>query len=114
MYSIPQRGRLPGARSVEAVVCYPEVGGPSVEAVRVHRFDPRQRFHCAENGLLERARRCQLCLKVAEFRAIRKPAMPQQEAALFERDALLSIGQVVNVVAVVREHATIAIEIADR
>ena len=53
----------------------------------------------------------QLRLQVAELGARRQPAVPQQVADFFERRVPREI---VDVVAAVREHAAIAVEIADR
>ena len=61
-------------------------------------------------GSDDRPRRRELRLQVAELGAVRQPAVPEQVADLLERRALREI---VNVVAVVRKNAAIAIQITD-
>ena len=78
---------------------------------RVHAIDRRQAAHQPDDRLGQRPRRRQLRLQIAELRARRQPAMPEQVADLLEGREL---GQVVDVVAAVGEHAALAVEIADR
>ena len=49
-----------------------------------------------------------------EFGAVRQPAVPEQEADLLERRAALGVRQIVDVVALIRQHAPVAVEVADR
>ncbi len=65
----------------------------------------------ANDRLGQRPAGDQLRLQIAELGARRQPAMPEQEADFFERRVT---GEIVDVVAAVREHAAIAVEITDR
>ena len=68
-------------------------------------------FITPQHRLGQRARRGELRLQIAELGAVRQPAVPEQVADFLERRAAREI---VDVVAVVRQHAAIAIEVADR
>ena len=61
-------------------------------------------------GFGQRPRGGQLRLQVAELGARRQPAMPEEVADFLEGRVLR---QLVDVVAAVREHAAVAVEIAD-
>ncbi len=80
---------------------------------RVHAVHARQRLHGAQDRLGQRARGRQLRLQIAEFGPGRQPAVPQQVADFLERRAAFGVRQVVDVVAVIREHAAVAVEKAD-
>ena len=77
---------------------------------RVHAVARGQLLHEAQDRLAERPRRGELRLQIAELGAIRQAPVPQQVADLLERRALR---QIVDVVAEIRQHATIAVEITD-
>ena len=78
---------------------------------QVHAVAGGQRAHQALHAFGQRPRGDQLRLQVAELGARRQAAMPQQVADFFERRVPR---QVVDVVTAVRQHAAIAIEVADR
>ena len=65
----------------------------------------------AQDAFGQRPRGDQLRLQVAELGARRQPPVPEQIADFFERRVPREI---VDVVPAVRQHAAIAIEIADR
>ena len=79
-------------------------------AQRVHAVGGRKLLHEAQDRLAERTGGGKLRLQVPELGAIRQPPVPQEVTDLLERRALR---QIVNVVPVVRQHATIAVEITD-
>jgi hypothetical protein len=46
--------------------------------------------------------------------AIRQPAVTQKKARFFEGGPALGVGEIVNVVALIRQNTAIAVEIANR
>ena len=80
----------------------------------VHAVHARERSHGAENRLGQDARRGERGPHVAKLGPGRQPAMPEQIADFFEGRALLGVREIVNVVAVIRENASRAVEIANR
>ena len=79
-------------------------------AHRVHEVARRQRPKQPDDGLREGAVPGQLGLQVAELGPGRQPAAPQQVAHLLEGGVPR---QIVDVVSVVREHATLTVEVTD-
>src|SRR5262245_31824384 len=77
----------------------------------VHAVAGRQRTQQPQHGFRQRPARAQLRLQIAELGARRQTPVPQQVADFLERGVA---GEVVDVVPAVREHASIAIEVADR
>jgi hypothetical protein len=86
-----------------------ESGGNGAKSI--HSIHRRQRSHQPDNRLGQRARGGQLRLQIAKLLARRQAAVPQQVADFLEGGGS---GEVVNVVAAVREYAAIAVEVADR
>ena len=77
---------------------------------RVHRVAVGQHPHQPQNRLWERARGGQLRLKVPQFGARRQPPVPQEITDFFEGGVPCEI---VDVVTAIRQHAAVAVEIAD-
>ena len=76
----------------------------------VHAVVGRQLLHQPEDCLRQRTRSGELRLQVSQLRPARQAAVPQQVTDLLEGG---TPGEVVDVVTVVREHAAIAIQVAD-
>ena len=76
----------------------------------VHAVGGRQLLHQPQDRLGHRPRGGQLRLQVAELGAVRQAAVPEQIADLLERRAAR---QIVDVVAEVRQHAAVAIQVTD-
>ena len=77
----------------------------------IHGIRGRQRAHQTQHAFRQAARRGELRLHLSQFRSARQSSMPQQAADFLERRML---GEIVNVVPSIREHAPLAVEIADR
>ena len=76
----------------------------------VHAVGRRQLLHQPQDRLRHRPRGRELRLQVAQLGAVRQAAVPEQVADLLERRAL---GEIVNVVAVVRKNAAIPVQVTD-
>ena len=76
----------------------------------VHAVRCRQLLHQPEDRFRHRTRGGELRLQVAELGAVGQPAVPEQVAHLLERRPFR---EVVDVVAVVRKNAAIAIQVTD-
>ena len=79
-------------------------------AQRIHPVGRRQHLHQAKNCLRQRPRRGQLRLEIAQLRARRQPAVPQQVAGLLKGR---KSREVVNVVSAIRQNPAVAVDVAD-
>ncbi len=84
--------------------------GRRQRAQRVHRLARRQLTQQPDHAVGQRTRRGELRLQLAQLRAVRQAAMPQQVADFFEGRLRR---QVVDVVSAVGENAALAVDEAD-
>ncbi len=82
-------------------------------AKSLHTVDARQRTHRANDAVRQYSRCGERGLEVTKLGAARQPSVPEEVADLLEGHAALGVRQVVNVVALVREDAAVAIQVTD-
>jgi hypothetical protein len=76
----------------------------------IHPVRRREHLHVTDDDLGQGPRHRELRLQIAQLRARRQAAVPEQVAGLLEGRVAR---QIVNVVSAIRQHAAIAVQVTD-